>query len=493
MRVIDIVKDINYSDIIGNPQNEVTGITSNSNDVQTGYMFCAIRGDNVDGHDFIPSAIESGASSVLLEDLPEELSEQITYIRVENTREHTPLIASNYYLTPSNELTLVGITGTNGKTTITYLVDAIWNEENRSAGIIGTIENKYSGKTIDSSMTTPDSIDLTKLLFEMKERGVSAVCMEVSSHALDRNRVDGCNFDCVVFTNLTQDHLDYHSSIENYFSSKKKLFTKILKKSSKQDSFAIINIDDEYGKTIFEELDNNAFTYSVLSDEADVWAENIKITQEGISADINTNMGKLNINSNLIGQHNLYNILAAVSITLELGTPIGTIESAISKNIIIPGRLEKIENNKGFEVLVDYAHTPDALKNVLSALNPLKKSNIITVFGCGGDRDREKRPLMGQIAAQLSDYVIITSDNPRSEDPGKIIEEIESGVKSLSPRKNNYITVVDREKAIKKSIDIAGKNDIVLIAGKGHEDYQIIGKKRLDFDDRKIVRKYLTN
>ncbi|MGI9534927.1 MAG: UDP-N-acetylmuramoyl-L-alanyl-D-glutamate--2,6-diaminopimelate ligase [Thermodesulfobacteriota bacterium] len=493
MRVIDIVKDINYSDLIGNPQNEVTGITSNSKQVQNGYLFCAIRGDNVDGHDFIQNAINSGASSILLEDVPEDLSENITYIKVDNTREDTAYIASNYYLNPSNDLTLAGVTGTNGKTTITYIVDAIWREENKSTGIIGTIENRYAGKTIDSSMTTPDSIELTKLLFDMKGCGVSAVCMEVSSHALDKNRVDGCHFDCTVFTNLTQDHLDYHTSIENYFSSKKKLFTKILKNSSKKNKFAVINIDDDYGKSIYMELGDNAVSYSVLSNDADIWAENYKITQEGIRADIITSEGKLNLRSNLIGLHNLYNLLASVSLTLKLGTPMSAIESAVSKNIIIPGRLEKIENNLGYEVLVDYAHTPDALKNVLNALIPLKKNNIITVFGCGGDRDRDKRPLMGQIAAQLSDYVIITSDNPRSEDPEKIIDEIENGTKSLSSPNNNYITIVDRENAIKKSIEIAGKNDIVLIAGKGHEDYQIIGNKRLDFDDREIVRKYLGN
>ena len=370
MRVIDIVKDVNYSEMIGNEQNKVTGITSNSNEVQKGYMFCAIRGDSVDGHDYISSAVGSGATSILLENIPEDISDNITYIRVDNTREYTPLIASKFYNNPTNDLTLVGVTGTNGKTTITYLVEAIWREENRPCGIIGTIENKYAGKTIDSSMTTPDSIDLTKLLFEMKQSSVSAVCMEVSSHALDKNRADGCNFDCAVFTNLTQDHLDYHPSIEHYFDSKKKLFTKILQNSAKDNKFAIINIDDEYGKAIFNELGKDAFTYSLLSGKADVWAENYTITQGGIEADVDTDKGKLKLKSNLIGLHNLYNLLAAVSITLEFGTPPAVVESAISKNIIIPGRLEKIENKTGYEVLVDYAHTPDALKNVLNALNP---------------------------------------------------------------------------------------------------------------------------
>ena len=493
MRVIDIVKNINYSDIIGNPQNEVTGITSNSKEVRKGFMFCAIRGDKADGHNFIHSAIESGATSVLLENLPADISENITYIIVENTREDTPHAASNYYLKPTDELTLVGVTGTNGKTTITYIVDAIWSEENRSSGIIGTIENKYAGKKLDSSMTTPDSIDLTKLLFEMKKSGVEAVCMEVSSHAMDRNRVDGCNFDCVVFTNLTQDHLDYHSSIDNYFNSKKKLFTDTLKKSSKKNKFAVINIDDEYGKNILSALGNNSVTYSLFSDQAEFRTENIEISQSGTKADIITGEGKLKVETNLIGQHNLYNILASIAVTLHLGTPLSTIENAVSKNIIIPGRLERIENTTGYEVLVDYAHTPDALKNVLNALNPLKKRNIITVFGCGGDRDREKRPLMGNIAGSLSDIVIITSDNPRSEDPESIVDEIEDGIKNSTANHNDYLKIVDREDAIKKSLEIAGKDDIVLIAGKGHEDYQIIGEKRIHFDDREIVRKYLNN
>lgn len=493
MKVIDVLKNVSYSNVTGNLQNKVTGITANSEEVKKGYMFCAIKGSNFDGHDFIGPATKKGASSILLEDMPENTQESITYVRVTNTRECTPFIASNYYLNPSDGLTLVGVTGTNGKTTVSNIVDAIWKKENRITGIIGTIENKFAGKTSASSMTTPDSIELAKLLYEMRQDKVSNVCMEVSSHALDLNRVDGCNFDCAAFTNLSQDHLDYHSSMDSYFNSKKKLFTEVLKNSSKKNKVAVINIDDRYGREIAAETDNKTATYSLMSDDAAVHSISHKISRSGIEAELMVKREKLRIKSNFIGVHNLYNILAAVTITSELGVSLPCIESAISENITIPGRLEKITSRAGFEVFIDYAHTPDALQNILKALQPFKKSNIITVFGCGGDRDEEKRAMMGKIAHNFSDYVIITSDNPRSEDPEKIINDIEIGIKSLSSIHNNYTKIVSREKAIKKSIELAGKDDIILIAGKGHENYQIIGNKKIDFDDRKIVKKLLNS
>ncbi len=494
MKVIEIVENINYSSMVGNPQNEVTGITSNSKEVQKGYMFCAIKGNNFDGHIFIDSAIQKGVSAILLEDIPFEIPESVTYVKVKSTREYTPFIASNYYFNPSKGITLVGVTGTNGKTTVTNIVDAIWKNEGRKTGITGTIENRYAGKRISSVMTTPDSIDLAKLLSDMRQSNVDAVCMEVSSHAMDMNRVDGCNFDCAAFTNLSPDHLDYHASIDNYFNAKKKLFTKTLKNSVKKNKFAVINADDHYGKLILGETgEQKVVTYSLLSDDADVHASRHEITPKGIGADLIVYGKKLEIKSNLIGVHNLYNILAATAITSGLGASLSCIKSAISSNITIQGRLEKIVNNAGFEVIVDYAHTPDALKNTLITLTTLKKSKIITVVGCGGDRDKTKRPQMGKIAGQFSDYVILTSDNPRSEDPEKIISEIENGIKNLSCHRNNYTKIVDREKAIKKSIELAGKDDIVLIAGKGHENYQIIGNKRLDFDDKEVARKFLEN
>lgn len=492
MKVIDVLKNVNYSDVSGNVHSEVMGLTSNSEEVRKGYMFCAIKGTNFDGHGFIGSAIQKGATSILAEDMPEHVQKDVTYVKVKNTRENAPFIASNYYHNPSDDMTLVGVTGTNGKTTVTNLVDAIWKKENRKTGIIGTIENRYAGKISASSMTTPDSIELAKLLYDMKKSNVSNVCMEVSSHALDLNRVDGCSFDCAAFTNLSQDHLDYHASMDSYFNSKKKLFTQILKKSSKKNKFAVINADDHYGMELITETAGKKVIFSLVSDSTEVCSVSHKISRKGIEAELMVRGKKISISSNLIGAHNLYNILTAVAITSELGTSLSCIESAISENITIPGRLEKITSSSGFEIYIDYAHTPDALQNVLKTLQSLKKTRIITVVGCGGDRDEDKRGLMGQIACQLSDYVILTSDNPRSEDPEKIIDEIENGIKSLTPARNNYMKVPDREKAIKKSIELAGKNDIVLIAGKGHENYQIIGNKKFNFDDREIAKKILS-
>ncbi len=491
MKVIDVLKNVSYLNVTGSLQSKVTGITSNSKEVKKGYMFCAIRGSNFDGHDFIGSAAEKGASSILLEDMPENTREDITYVRVSNTRECTPFTASSYYLDPSDDLTLVGVTGTNGKTTVSNIVDAIWKKENRITGTIGTIENRFAGKASASSMTTPDSIELARLLYEMRQNKVSNVCMEVSSHALDLNRVDGCNFDCAAFTNLSRDHLDYHSSMDSYFDSKKKLFTRVLKNSSKKNKVAVVNADDHYGREIAAGTDDRTASYSLLSDDADVHSISHRMSRSGIEAELMVKGEKLRIRSSFIGAHNLYNILAAVTITSELGVPLSCIGSAISENITVPGRLEKITSRAGFEVFIDYAHTPDALQNILKALRPFKKSSIITVFGCGGDRDEDKRAMMGKIAGQFSDHVIITSDNPRSEDPEKIINDIEVGIRSVPSIRNNYTKIVSREKAIKRSIELAGKDDIILIAGKGHENYQIIGDKKIDFDDREVVKKFL--
>ena len=493
MKLSEIINNINIRKMTGNPDIEIRGITSNSKHAGEGYLFCAVRGDNTDGHNYIESAVSNGATSLLVENIPENISENVTCIEVENSMQATPLVAANYYSNPTRNIKLIGITGTNGKTTTSYILDSIWKKNSLNSGIIGTIEISYNGEKKISSMTTPDSIELTRILSEMSESNVDTVTMEVSSHALDRNRVDGCHFDGAIFTNLTQDHLDYHGNLENYYNSKKKLFTELLTKSEKKGKVAVINTDDEFGARLAGEIDCKTVTYSLKSGFGDIYPSVFEISSGGIKAEIITPGGKIKINSNLIGEHNLYNMLSAIGIALELNTPVEKIQEALSGIINVPGRLERVENDQGIDVLVDYAHTPDALENVLKALTPLKKGRIITLFGCGGDRDRGKRPKMGIIAARFSDFVIITSDNPRTEDPATILDEIEEGLTGSNIDVAKYIKISDRKEAIKLALKNADSGDIVLLAGKGHEDYQIIGKEKIDFDDRTEAKNYLSN
>ena len=413
MKLREIIENINYRKMTGNPDTEVKGITSDSNKAGDGFLFCAVRGDNTDGHRYIESAVAKGANSILLERMPQNISENVAYLEVEDTMSTTPLAAANFYKNPTKEMRLIGITGTNGKTTTSYILDCIWKKNSIKSGIIGTIEISYNDVKLSSSMTTPDSIELTEILCKMNENDINTVTMEVSSHALDRSRVDGCQFDGAIFTNLTQDHLDYHGDLESYYNSKKKLFTKLLDKSEKPGKVAVINKDDEYGSRLVDEIKCRTLTYSLKSSNSDIYPSEYEIQPGGIKAEIVTPHGNIKLNSKLIGEHNLYNILSAIAIALELNTPIGVIEDALSENINVPGRLERVDNKEGINVLVDYAHTHDALENVLNALTPLKKGKIITVFGCGGDRDRGKRPKMGEIAARYSDFVVVTSDNPR--------------------------------------------------------------------------------
>jgi UDP-N-acetylmuramoyl-L-alanyl-D-glutamate--2,6-diaminopimelate ligase len=341
-------------------------------------------------------------------------------------------------------------------------------------------------------MTTPESLDLMGIFREMRDCGVDTVAMEVSSHAIDRQRVKECHFDVAVFTNLTQDHLDYHDTIQDYFEVKKRLFTEFLEESEKKNKFSIINIDDSFGARIVNDAPGNVVTYSINNETATIHAVSSEITDNGIEASISTPQGLIQVKSALFGEHNLSNILAAVAITISLGSPINAIEKGISQISSVPGRLEGVPNKCGFKVLVDYAHTPDALKNVLLAVRPLTKGNLILVFGCGGDRDSAKRPLMGDIGRELSDILIVTSDNPRTEDPEIIIDQIEKGVLRAGEDNSPYLRITDRIAAIKQSIKIAKENDTVLIAGKGHEDYQIIGTTKYPFDDREIARESLS-
>lgn len=487
----ELLNGINVTNFKGDEELEISGVSFDSNKVKEGFLFVALRGENADGHNYIDSALNNGASALLVEKPSNVNSKKISVAQVNDSRAALAVVAANFFGHPTKELTLVGITGTNGKTTITYLLESIWASEHKRSGVIGTIDYRYANNIKESAMTTPESLQLMGMIKEMKDSGVETVAMEVSSHALDKQRVRECHFDAAVFTNLTQDHLDYHSSMESYFEVKKKLFAEYLVRSEKKKKFSIINIDDPYGARLLDTATGEIVSYSINNNTATIYAKTSEITDNGIEAIINTPSGNVEIRSTLFGEHNLSNILATVATAISLGSSVESIEKGLSNIQSVPGRLEVVPNDLGFNVLVDYAHTPDALKNVLLAARPLTKGNLILAFGCGGDRDNAKRPLMGKIGKELSDILIITSDNPRTEDPEIILDHIEKGVYELPEDNKPYHRVVDRTVAIEKAIKLARNNDTVLIAGKGHEDYQIIGNTKYPFDDREIAREVL--
>ncbi len=460
----------------------------------------------VDGHQFIEEAVQRGAGAVVSEE-EREVSDR-TLILVPNSRQALAKISSNFYGNPSSRLKLIGITGTNGKTTTTYLLESIFRKAGCDVGVIGTINYRFGQKTTPAPNTTPESLDLQRILWEMVKEGTSHVIMEVSSHGLDLDRVFGCQFDGVVFTNLTSEHLDYHKTLQKYFESKKKLFSDYLVESRKKRRFAVTNHDDPRGEKMVEGIDLPVIRYG-LSPSCDITADQVTSSFEGLSCRVRTPRGDLSIRSKLIGDFNVYNILAAVSVGIGMDVPLENLKEGVEGLEGVSGRFEKMENTRGLHIIVDYAHTHDALERVLLGLKGIlengtqNRGKMITVFGCGGDRDRTKRPLMGEVAGKYSDLAILTSDNPRTEDPLAILEEVEKGLESLPLKewhpdeielwrsKKGYLKVPDRREAIRMAIRLAQPSDTVLIAGKGHEDYQIVGKKRFPFDDRIEAQKAL--
>ncbi len=490
MTLKDLIQGVEIKHVLGSEDIEIPAICYNSKEVRNGSLFAAIRGEKTDGHQYIESAVKSGAKALLLEEIPEIFFNGVSIIQVENTKSALADISANFFNHPTKELTLVGVTGTNGKTTITYLLESICQEWGKKTGVIGTVDYRFSGSRIPSVSTTPESLDLMSLFRDMRNSAVQIVVMEVSSHALDRKRVFGCHFDVAVFTNLSQDHLDYHGTMENYFEAKKKLFSEVLRKSEKRDKFSVINIDDPYGKEIAREAAGKIVPYSILNSEG-VYVEKSNITPEGIHTILNTPWGKVEINSKLFGKHNLYNILAAVSTALSLGVEVDVVKRAISRMAGVPGRLDRVENPFGITILIDYAHTPDALRNVLMAVKPFTQRKLILVFGCGGDRDPIKRPIMGRIGRDLSDVLIVTSDNPRTENPEQIMDQIEKGVLGAGSQEKPYFRITDRRDAIRNAIEIAQRGDTVLLAGKGHENYQILGTEKIPFDDKEVAERII--
>lgn len=492
------------------PDPDINSLHYRAQDVQPGGLFVAIPGLTADGHDFIDHALRRGALAVVTQkpfssihlnsqnDL--WIKSDIIIIEVENSRKALATMSAVFFGNPSQKLNIIGLTGTNGKTTTAYLIESILLTAGLKAGVIGTINYRYLENVFESPVTTPESLDLQQILAEMLKGGVTHVVMEVSSHAIDLCRVENCLIDIGVFTNLTQDHLDYHGDMDSYWSCKKRLFTEILPSGPKKDrAIAVVNRNDKRGKELFKMLSVSSISTGYTTDNL-IWPEINKHDLSGITGKITTPDGRFDFKSPLVGEHNIENILCATGVGIALGLSTWDIKAGIENISFIPGRLERIAGNNGRFVYVDYAHTPDALSNVLNSLKTVTDKKIICVFGCGGDRDREKRPLMGEIAGRLCDLSIITSDNPRTEDPNQIIDQILKGTKrtctneySMSNLKTGfkekgYIVQPDRKKAIQMGITASRLGDTVLIAGKGHETYQILGKKTIPFDDRKEAK-----
>jgi UDP-N-acetylmuramoyl-L-alanyl-D-glutamate--2,6-diaminopimelate ligase len=451
--------------------------------VQRNGLFVALRGEKNDGHEFIDQAIENGASVIVAE--REEKNPRATCLLVENTRTALADLAATFYGLPARRLKLAAVTGTNGKTTTTFLIKHICEKAGLRCGLIGTVRYEIGERVLPAARTTPESLDLQELLAQIANAGCRAAAMEVSSHALTQERVRGLEWDVGVFTNLTQDHLDYHGTMENYFESKAKLFAQLAQQQKKRKPVAVVNMDDRYGEQLLNKIDKkiSVITFG-MGVRADFRASNYRMEFGGTSYQLDARGKSYLVRVPLIGRFNVANSMAALAAANALGLNLREAVLSLGKSPQVPGRLEMVRAKRKFQVFVDYAHTPDALLNVLKTLRQLEPGRLIAVFGCGGDRDRQKRPLMGRIADQNADYSIITSDNPRKEDPNAIISEIEKGFGS-----DRYEKVAERAEAIARAIALAQPRDIILIAGKGHETYQEFADHTVPFDDIQVARR----
>ncbi|BAF60047.1 UDP-N-acetylmuramyl tripeptide synthase [Pelotomaculum thermopropionicum SI] len=471
------------ADAAGGDLNAVVeGIAYDSRQVRPRFLFVAIKGFRADGHEYIGEALERGALAVVMERRV-ELPPGVAWALVPDARRALALLSARFYGNPSFKMKLIGVTGTNGKTTTTSLIADILAGAGCRVGLIGTVNNRIGDRVLPVKHTTPESADLQQLLHEMVIEKVDACVMEVSSHALALHRVDGSEFDLAVFTNLTQDHLDFHRDMEDYLESKLKLFKWLGRPGHKREAgIAVINADDPHAGQFIRAAGGTVYTYGIKN-AADVRAESISIGARGACFGVAGKWGRLRLDLRITGLFNVYNALAAFTASAAMGVPAEEIKEALEKARGAPGRFEMVDSGQDFAVVVDYAHTPDGLENILKTARKITEGRLITVFGCGGDRDRTKRPLMGGIAARYSDFAIITSDNPRTEDPLKIIKEIEEGMKTAGWER--YVTEPDRRKAIRLAVEMARRGDVVVIAGKGHEDYQIIGTRKIPFNDRR--------
>jgi UDP-N-acetylmuramoyl-L-alanyl-D-glutamate--2,6-diaminopimelate ligase len=469
----------------------IGNIAHDSRMVNPGTLFVCLSGVKTDGHKYIIEAYKQGAVAVLVEREVEDIPQGLTVINVADTREAMMAITPYFFSYPSRKLRMIGVTGTNGKTTTTYLIRSILQKAGFQVGIIGTIQNSIGDRVVPTKNTTPDVIDLQRLLTEMVECKMDYVVMEVSSHALALNRVAGCEFDVGIFTNMTQDHLDFHVTFENYLEAKTKLFQMLSSADNqKEGKTAVINADDKASAFILGKTECKTITYGIY-DSADLQAKNTNIQSAGARFDIRGSFGEMPLKLKITGLFNVYNILSAVGAALAEGIDTKVIREALEEFKSVPGRFELVDAGQPFSVIVDYAHTPDGLENILKTAKQITTQRIIVVFGCGGDRDRTKRPIMGKIAAIYGNVVIATSDNPRTEDPDVILNEVEIGiVEGLTPGKI-YEKISDRRTAIERALHLAQEEDVVIIAGKGHEDYQILKDRTISFDDKEVAREII--
>ena len=465
---------------------EIMGVAHDSRKVKEGYVFIAVKGYDVDGHNYIHQAIENGAKAIVVEDISSikqsGLPEGITLVVAPNTREALAKIACNFYDNPSKKFNLIGITGTKGKTTTTFMIKSILEKGGQKVGLIGTVANYIGDKNLgESSRTTPESLELQELFAEMVKEKVDTVVMEVSSQSLKLHRVDGCDFNIGVFTNFSEDHISEkeHPDMQDYFNSKLKLFDMCKK--------GFINVDD-YQVAKVKKLAKNCDikTYGI-DNSADLLAKDITVTNASVDFKVKIGQRNERVKTGIPGRFSVYNSLAAISVASVFGIDAEKIKEALLE-VRVPGRSELVDNKKELTIMIDYAHSPESLQNILSAVKSYTRGRVISVFGCGGDRDPGKRPQMGEISGNIADFTIITSDNPRTEDPTEIVKEIEVGTKKT---KGKYIAIVDRIEAIKYAINMANKNDIIVLAGKGHETYQEINGKKYPFDEREIIKKLI--
>jgi UDP-N-acetylmuramoyl-L-alanyl-D-glutamate--2,6-diaminopimelate ligase len=481
-QLVGLLKGSKACILTGPTRRVVQHLTADSREVVPETLFVALPGVHTDGHRFLGEALDRGATVLVVEELPGVLQERVqqagcTVVKVPNSRQAFALLASAYYGHPGQHLRLIGITGTNGKTTTSYIIESILRTAGKAVGVIGTVSNRFGTQEIPATHTTPDALELHHLLAQMVAANLGYAVMEVSSHALDQERVWGCRFEAAVFTNLSRDHYDYHGTMEAYFAAKARLFQDL------SCVWHILNLDDPYGQRLLHMSRARLLTYG-LEGEATFKPSAVRHGLDGIRFTLSTTKGQLEIASPLVGRHNVYNLLAGIAVAIALDIDAGAIIQGIAQLQRVPGRLERVDRGQDFAVFVDYAHTPDALEKVLQLVRAETTGRLITVFGCGGDRDPGKRPLMGQVATRLSDYTIITSDNPRTEDPQRIIDAIITGVESTA----GYVALPDRQEAIEHAIAMAQPRDTIVLAGKGHEDYQILGQTRRHFDDREVAQ-----
>ena len=483
MKLKNILVGLEGLKVKGDLNIEITGLESNSKNIKEGYAFVAIKGFSTDGHQYVENAIENGAVAIIIEEGANikniKFPENITIVMTKDTREALAICSSNFYGNPSKKFKLIGVTGTKGKTTTTFMIKEILEKAGKKVGLVGTIATYINGKKIkDSDRTTPESLELQRLFSQMVEQGVEVVVMEVSSQSLKLHRVNGCDFDIVLFTNFSEDHIspNEHPDMQDYFNSKLRLFNMC--------KTGIVNVDDLHGAKIPSLFPDNSITTYGIDNFANVLAKDITITNSYVDFRVKITDRNERVKTCIPGRFSVYNSLAAICVAQKFGISPEIIKQALEE-VRVPGRSELVDNKLEIPIMVDYAHSPESLQNILQAVKSYTRGKVISVFGCGGDRDSGKRPIMGEISGRIADFTIITSDNPRTENPEKIVEQIEDGMKKT---KGKYTVIVDRTEAIEEAIKMATKRDIIVLAGKGHEPYQEINGVKYPFDERIIVR-----